>query len=116
MAEEGPGVQLPVEGLVEGEAGVEIGGLNDRMVGATSRVDSIRLVGLVLYKKDKTCMIARIGTLFLTRQSPATWRNLTSLWLVTISSCGDSTGRRTSGRRAALKTFAVAMCCWKNSV
>ena len=32
------------------------------MVGATSRVDSIRLVGLVLYKKDKTCMIARIGT------------------------------------------------------
>ena len=32
------------------------------MVGATSRVDSIRLVDLVLYKKDKTCMIARIGT------------------------------------------------------
>ena len=29
---------------------------------ATSRVDSMRLVGLVLYKKDKTCMIARIGT------------------------------------------------------
>ena len=35
------------------------------MVVATSRVDSMRLVGLVLYEKDKTCMIARIGTLFL---------------------------------------------------
>ena len=73
------------------------------MVGATSRVDSLRLAGLELCDKYERNIISNSG------QSLATWRNLylkTSVWLLTNSSCGDSTGKGTGGRRAALKT-----CC-----